>query len=117
MRRAVELSAEWVAAPDATRDAALDETQEGSLPQSMRSARRHGFLSALLMAVCLILFAPRAGASEAVAVAANAYAGLEVTPPAAGSGNEAQGKLSLAQKQGLADTALLEWVMENSGHP
>ena len=115
MRRAVELSVEWVAAPDATRDAALDETQEGSLPQSMRSARRHGFLSALLMAVCLILFAPRAGASEAVAAAANAYAGLEVTPPAAGSGNEAQGKLSLAQKQGLADTALLDWVMENSG--
>ena len=36
-------------------------------------------------------------------------------PPSSSSDNVSQEQLDLARRQGLADTALLDWVMENSG--
>ncbi len=118
MSHLAELSVEWVAAMLrhwCSRNApgqgpGIGNTfslLEDGLSQSLGFACRSRLRSSLWMALFLALFGPSVVASVATASPAML--------PSSGSGNVSQEQSGLARRQGMADTALLDWVMGNSG--
>jgi len=111
MRCLAELSVDWVAAmlcrhPHKTSELGgrignSRPTAKAGLPQCLGSACCHRFRSALWMTLCFALFTLCLSASETASPS---------TPLPS-----SQEQFSLAQNQGRADTALLDWVMGHSG--
>jgi hypothetical protein len=90
------------------------------LSHSFRSAFRYLSQPSVFLAIYLALAAPFALAQSSTpspannaAAAANSNASTPVQPPLAGTANAEQ--LRLALQQGKADTAVLDWVLANSG--
>ncbi len=77
---------------------------EDGLLQSVSSHRRHRRIAAVLFALCFILSAPLFSTP-------NPAASVNAASPT--SGGDVQ--LRLAQQQGSAETAILDWVLANSG--
>jgi len=94
------------------------------LPQSLRFVWRCRRPSIFLLAICSAIFsncAPRAFAQQPaptppVASAPNASTPVAIPAAPQGSrGTTGQLQLQLARQQGTADTAVLDWVLANSG--
>jgi hypothetical protein len=115
-----QLSVESVAAGLGIADS--PRKPEDSLSQRLIALSRSRRLPALFLASCLALFTPllvaqaTEPASPAPVKATQSNASTPVQPPSAepgSGGNEEQ--LQLALQQGKADTAVLDWVLANSG--
>ena len=125
MRGLTELSVEWVAemlrpllhkVPEPGLGFAVSPRKpEDGLPQRFSSDRRCS--SAILAALLLVLSAPAIFAQQPAPFPATAtpYASTPVQPPQAASGASTPAQLLLAEQQGKADTAILNWVLANSG--
>ena len=85
------------------------------MPQMLRQYRRVRFLPAIFVACCFALFAPHVVAQQPQRSSTPGTAAASGTPAAESGNLGREEQIELARRQGKAETAVLDWVLANSG--